>query len=57
MLAIFLGLGLALVLLFAWETAFERHQEAAGPDIPPAEVRGSENTAALSPAATSRFSR
>ncbi|KAM0091823.1 hypothetical protein ACP6JD_004814 [Aspergillus fumigatus] len=37
MLAIFLGLGLALVLLFAWETAFERHQEAAGPDIPPAE--------------------
>ncbi|KAK9563834.1 hypothetical protein V6000_003934 [Aspergillus fumigatus] len=40
MLAIFLGLGLALVLLFAWETAFERHQEAAGPDIPPAEETG-----------------
>lgn len=40
MLAIFLGLGLGLVLFFAWETAFERHQEAASPDIQPAEVRG-----------------
>jgi MFS family permease len=40
MLAIFLGLGLGLVLLFAWETAFERHQEAVSLDIHPAEVRG-----------------
>ncbi|KAL3485849.1 major facilitator superfamily domain-containing protein [Aspergillus germanicus] len=43
MLAIFLGLGLGLVLLFAWETAFERHEEAVSSDIDPPE-RTSEKT-------------
>jgi MFS family permease len=40
MLAIFLGLGLGLVLLFAWETAFERQEEAVSSDIDPHEVSG-----------------